>query len=291
MLDTAIVPDPGGSAGRQRLLLGGAAAGLTGFAVTFLVEGATRPGYSPWRHAVSQLSLGLWLGQHNRHPDDRVGPAGLRRRAPRALPIGTGSTRGPRLPGLTGAGFLLAAASTTLDGQPVRRTPSRACSGSSRPGHHRRLRVPERGLLRHGPTLRRRSGPARLGAVLDRHRPGGGRQLSGHLSPLRDWTRPACCPTRPEPGSSASRSSPASAGSSCSPPASSASSSQPQPSERTAPHHPDPPHTAGRSAVVDAPARAPRQRPGPGPRPVPWRRGARAQRRVVHPLDLPEAPT
>jgi hypothetical protein len=33
-------------------------AGLIAFVVTFLVEGATRPGYSPWRHAVSQLSLG-----------------------------------------------------------------------------------------------------------------------------------------------------------------------------------------------------------------------------------------
>jgi hypothetical protein len=43
---------------RQRLLLGGGSAILIAFVVTFLVEGATRPGYSPWRHAVSQLSLG-----------------------------------------------------------------------------------------------------------------------------------------------------------------------------------------------------------------------------------------
>jgi hypothetical protein len=28
------------------------------FVVGFLIEGATRPGYSPWRHVVSQLSLG-----------------------------------------------------------------------------------------------------------------------------------------------------------------------------------------------------------------------------------------
>ena len=32
--------------------------GPTTLIVGFLVEGATRPGYSPWRHAVSQLSLG-----------------------------------------------------------------------------------------------------------------------------------------------------------------------------------------------------------------------------------------
>src|SRR5512144_1302740 len=29
-----------------------------GFLAGVLVEDATRPGYSPWRHAVSQLSLG-----------------------------------------------------------------------------------------------------------------------------------------------------------------------------------------------------------------------------------------
>jgi len=96
---------------RQRLLLGGAAAGLTGFVVTFLVEGATRPGYSPWRHAVSQLSLGP-LGWVNTIAILLTGLAllafavGLRR----ALPTGTGSTWGPRLLGVTGAGFLLAAA-------------------------------------------------------------------------------------------------------------------------------------------------------------------------------------
>jgi hypothetical membrane protein len=96
---------------RQRLLLGGAAAGLTGFVVTFLVEGATRPGYSPWRHAVSQLSLGP-LGWVNTIAILMTGLAllafavGLRR----ALPTGTGSTWGPRLLGVTGAGFLLAAA-------------------------------------------------------------------------------------------------------------------------------------------------------------------------------------
>ena len=32
--------------------------GTTGFVVTFLVDGATRPGYQPRRHAVSALALG-----------------------------------------------------------------------------------------------------------------------------------------------------------------------------------------------------------------------------------------
>jgi hypothetical protein len=96
---------------RQRLLLAGAAAGLITFVVTFLVEGALRPGYSSWRHAVSQLSLGP-LGWVN-----TIGilltalallafAAGLRS----ALPTGTGSTWGPRLIGIAGGCFLLAAA-------------------------------------------------------------------------------------------------------------------------------------------------------------------------------------
>jgi Protein of unknown function (DUF998) len=94
---------------RQRLLLGGAAAGLTTFVVTFLVEGALRPGYSPWRHAVSQLSLGPF-GWVNTIAILLTAMAllafavGLRR----ALPTGTGSTWGPRLIGVAGGGFLLA---------------------------------------------------------------------------------------------------------------------------------------------------------------------------------------
>jgi len=39
------------------LLYGGLLAPLV-FVAGFLVEGATRAGYSPWRHAVSQLSPG-----------------------------------------------------------------------------------------------------------------------------------------------------------------------------------------------------------------------------------------
>jgi hypothetical membrane protein len=112
MLDTA--SQTGLSPGRptrQRLLLGGGSAILIAFVVTFLVEGAIRPGYSPWRHAVSQLSLGPF-GWVNTVAILLTGlallavAAGLRG----ALVTGTGSTWAPRLIGITGVGFLLAGA-------------------------------------------------------------------------------------------------------------------------------------------------------------------------------------
>jgi hypothetical protein len=112
MLDTA--SQTGLSLGwrtRQRLLLGGGAAVLIAFVVTFLVEGATRPGYSPWRHAASQLSLGPF-GWINTIAILLTGlallavAAGLRG----APPTGTGSTWAPRLIGVAGVGFLLAGA-------------------------------------------------------------------------------------------------------------------------------------------------------------------------------------
>ena len=85
--------------------------GLVTFVVTFLVEGAIRPGYRPWRHAVSQLSLGPF-GWVNTIAILLTAmallafAAGLRR----ALPTGSGSTWGPRLIGVAGGGFLLAGA-------------------------------------------------------------------------------------------------------------------------------------------------------------------------------------
>jgi hypothetical protein len=96
---------------RQRLLLGGAAAGLTTFVAAFLVEGATRPGYRPWRHAVSQLSLGPF-GWVNTIAILLTAVALLAFAAGLhdALPTGIGSTWGPPLIGVVGAGFLLAAA-------------------------------------------------------------------------------------------------------------------------------------------------------------------------------------
>jgi hypothetical protein len=65
---------------------------------TFLVEGLVRPGYSPWRHAVSQLSLGPfgWVNTIA----ILVAAAALGAFAAglqRALPTGTGSKWGPRL--------------------------------------------------------------------------------------------------------------------------------------------------------------------------------------------------
>jgi Protein of unknown function (DUF998) len=94
----------------QRLLLGGAAAGLVTFVVTFLAEGALRPGYRPWRHAISQLSLGPfgWVNTIAilvAAASLLAFAAGLRA----VLPTGVGSTWGPRLIGVTGACFLLAA--------------------------------------------------------------------------------------------------------------------------------------------------------------------------------------
>jgi hypothetical protein len=90
--------------------LGGAIAGLLAFVATFLVEGALRPGYRPWRHAVSQLSLGPfgWVNTIAlllAAAALLAFAAGLRR----ALPAGTGSTWGPRLLGVAGTCFVLLA--------------------------------------------------------------------------------------------------------------------------------------------------------------------------------------
>ncbi|HEX6556869.1 MAG TPA: DUF998 domain-containing protein [Ktedonobacteraceae bacterium] len=50
-----------------RLLLACGMIGPLLFIIVFLIEGATRPGYSAWRHAVSQLSLGDqgWMNSIN----------------------------------------------------------------------------------------------------------------------------------------------------------------------------------------------------------------------------------
>lgn len=96
---------------RERLLLGGAAAGLTAFVVTVLVEGALRPGYRPWRHAISQLSLGPygWVNSIAvlvAAASLLAFAAGLRA----ALPGGAGSRWGPRLLAAAGTGLGLTAA-------------------------------------------------------------------------------------------------------------------------------------------------------------------------------------
>lgn len=93
-----------------RLLFGAAVTGLAAFVGTFLVEGAVRPGYRPWRHAVSQLSLGPFGWVNTIAILLAAGGllafgAGLGR----ALPTGTGSTWGPRLLGVAGTCFVLLA--------------------------------------------------------------------------------------------------------------------------------------------------------------------------------------
>lgn len=108
MLDTAGQTAPRQHTG-QRLLLGGAAAGLSVFVVTFFVEGAIRPGYRPLAACGESAQLGAFrLGQYGRHHAGRAGSAFLCDRASsRALAIGTGATWGPRLIGVTGVCFLM----------------------------------------------------------------------------------------------------------------------------------------------------------------------------------------
>ena len=78
------------------------------FTVVFLIEGATRPDYSAWRHAVSQLSLGDqgWINSVNIivFATCLLGFAvGLRR----ALRSGKGAVWGPGLALICGVMFLL----------------------------------------------------------------------------------------------------------------------------------------------------------------------------------------
>ena len=80
------------------------------FVVGFLIEGATRRGYSPWRHAVSQLSLGAqgWMNNIN------IFICGLFLLCfafglKRALRSGKGSVWGPGLTLLCGVLLIIAA--------------------------------------------------------------------------------------------------------------------------------------------------------------------------------------
>src|SRR5260370_7066353 len=80
------------------------------FVVVFLIEGATRRGYSPWRHAVSQLSLGAqgWMNNIN------IFICGLFLLCfafglKRALRSGKGSVWGPGLTLLCGVLLIIAA--------------------------------------------------------------------------------------------------------------------------------------------------------------------------------------
>ena len=92
-----------------RLLLACGALGPLLFVTVFLVEGATRPDYSAWRHAVSQLSLGElgWMNATNLIVTGLLMlgfAAGLRR----ALRPGAGAVWGPILTAAIGASLIVA---------------------------------------------------------------------------------------------------------------------------------------------------------------------------------------
>jgi hypothetical membrane protein len=92
---------------RTRLLLLCGLLGPVVFLAGVLIEGATRPGYSTWRNATSQLSLGpgwwvnvvlILIGATT-----LAFAAGLRA----ALPTGTGTRWTPRLLGMVGVALVL----------------------------------------------------------------------------------------------------------------------------------------------------------------------------------------
>src|SRR5439155_574972 len=129
------------------------------FVAGFLVEGATRAGYSPWRHAISQLSLGpgwpvnvvlLLLGG--------AGLLGLAGALPRALPGADSPRWTPRFVAIAGVAHCSpggcwrppSAAGWTTPRQQARHEPPLA--------DHRRGRSPGRRCLRRaarGRTRRR----------------------------------------------------------------------------------------------------------------------------------------
>jgi hypothetical membrane protein len=83
--------------------------GPTLFVAAFLIEGATRPGYSAWHTLVSQLSLGDqgWMQIANFIASGVLIVAfaiGLRR----VLRTGTGARAGPILLGAVGVGLIIA---------------------------------------------------------------------------------------------------------------------------------------------------------------------------------------
>ncbi len=90
-----------------RLLLACGVIGPLLFIAVFLIEGATRPGYSPWHHFVSSLSLGAqgWMQVASFVVCGTLAAcfaAGLRR----VLYPGIGSTWGPILLGIYGLGLI-----------------------------------------------------------------------------------------------------------------------------------------------------------------------------------------
>jgi uncharacterized protein DUF998 len=103
----ASTPHSGARPLALRLLLAGGVVGPLLFIAEFLIEGATRPGYSVWRHYVSALSLGEqgWMQITNFIICGTLVlgfAVGLRR----VLRPGKGATWGPILLGLIGLGLI-----------------------------------------------------------------------------------------------------------------------------------------------------------------------------------------
>src|SRR5579864_7420703 len=96
------------------------AAGATGallFPIVALIEGATRPGYNPWTHYVSELSLSEygWMQIANFIICGLLIIAAAMGLA-RALPPGPGSSWGPRLVGAFGVSLVVAGVFVTDPG-------------------------------------------------------------------------------------------------------------------------------------------------------------------------------
>lgn len=92
----------------SRLLLTCGPVGGILFAATYLIEGATRPGYDPWQQAISALSLGAggWVQQANFILSGLLvccSAVGWRA----VLAPGFGATWVPLLRGITGIGLII----------------------------------------------------------------------------------------------------------------------------------------------------------------------------------------
>src|SRR5690242_8834924 len=91
-----------------RPLLYGALLAPVAFVAGVLAEGGTRPGYSPWRHAISQLSLGSgWPVNVVLLLLAAAGLLGFGVALPRALPGDRRPRRAARLVAAAGAALAL----------------------------------------------------------------------------------------------------------------------------------------------------------------------------------------
>src|SRR5437763_14863671 len=128
----------------NRVLLACGVIGPPLFVIVFLIEGATRPGYSAWRHYVSQLSLGEggWIQIANFLLCGLLSlcfALGLRR----TLQGGTGATWGPLLFAVFGLGLIVAGIFVT---DPALGYPTGAPPGPPRLATHATLHASVHGL-------------------------------------------------------------------------------------------------------------------------------------------------